>query len=348
MKVADRLLWPDFLRVISCFSVVLIHVTSVGINNYESYTNTYLISVLVNSLVRWAVPVFFMVSGMFLLDPIHSVDKPKIIKKISRLLLIIIVWGIFYSLLDDVSNHIFSFKSFPIALLNVWKGVGGYHLWFLYTLVLLYVALPILRIVTKHASEKQIIGIILAWFILSICAGWLNDLGREIPYISIISVKWSFEFITGYAGYFLLGYLLYKYELGLNKIYKIAIPVVCALILTGCLCCIKIFDCDPSVVAEPLGALTCLLSASIFLLCKEMKIKKEFFRKIIQYVSDCSLGIYLIHVFWIMLIFHIFNVNYILFGDLSFVIWSAIVLLLSLGSTVLIKKIPYIKKIITM
>ncbi len=89
----ERWLYPDFLRAISCCFVVLIHITSFGVNNFSLGSSQYTLSILVNSISRWAVPIFFMVSGMFLLNPNYVLTKNKLIKKVAKLLIIAVVWG---------------------------------------------------------------------------------------------------------------------------------------------------------------------------------------------------------------------------------------------------------------
>lgn len=209
---SGRLFWPDFLRVISCVAVVLIHVTSIGVNNYIFASQTYGISFVLGNLVRWAVPIFFMVSGMFLLDPSHEMPAKKLKNRVLSLCLIVVFWSIFFSLLEDIGNHTLTVKSLAKAVLYCWKGTGYYHLWFLYPLLFLYLMLPLFRSITKNTSMKVLQWALLLWFLFSLCVETVNALGEVIPALSVLDVHWAFEGITTYAGYFLLGYVLSKMQ----------------------------------------------------------------------------------------------------------------------------------------
>lgn len=346
MKSSERLIWPDLLRGVSCFSVILIHITSVGINDYELSSPVYFLSALINSLLRWAVPVFFMISGMFLLDPDHEITEKKMRRKLTRLLLIIVVWGVFYSVLEDICNGGVNATSILKAILYVWKGVGGYHLWFLYTLFFFYLAIPVMRIVVRYATRKLLWGCVICWFLFSLCVIWLNNLAEIIPTLSIFSVEWKFEVLSGYVGYFILGYLLSKANVISKKLIFFALGILFALLIIADVIFMKVLHLSPQVVADPQGGLTCLLAIFIFLLCKDLKIKNEKLKGIINKVEENSMGIYLIHVFWIMLIFRLLDIDYILFGQFGFVIWFLIIMSFSFISTEMLKKIKILKSIL--
>ena len=74
----------DLLRVISSFAVVVIHVTSAAMNTTEVSSQTYMANALLNSIMRWAVPVFFMISGALFLDPKREVTTKKLFTKINK------------------------------------------------------------------------------------------------------------------------------------------------------------------------------------------------------------------------------------------------------------------------
>ena len=151
-----RLVYPDLLRIVASFAVILIHITSSGMSSYEVNTGVWVSNVVINSLCRWSVPLFFMVSGMFYLDPAKEVDTKKLYtKNIFRLLLCIVIWGFAYGLLDQYLYSTLTMKSVLITLYGIVTGHTGYHLWFLYTLLMLYVAVPALRVFTKHATKRQ-------------------------------------------------------------------------------------------------------------------------------------------------------------------------------------------------
>lgn len=71
----------DLLRVISAFAVVVIHVTSAAMNTTEVSSQTYMANALLNSIMRWAVPVFFMISGALFLDSKREVTTKSSLQR---------------------------------------------------------------------------------------------------------------------------------------------------------------------------------------------------------------------------------------------------------------------------
>ena len=71
----------DLLRVISIFFVIVIHVTSVAPRACDTMTGAWMANALINSISRWSVPVFFMVSGALFLDPNKQLSIKKLYTK---------------------------------------------------------------------------------------------------------------------------------------------------------------------------------------------------------------------------------------------------------------------------
>ena len=103
----QRVFYPDFLRVFAIFAVIFLHVAVNGQDKMPSQSYEWQIFNLYNGLVRWCVPVFVMVSGMFLLDfkrysESVSENFNRILNKnIFRLSITLIVWSIFYLYFDN-------------------------------------------------------------------------------------------------------------------------------------------------------------------------------------------------------------------------------------------------------
>ena len=70
----NRIVYADLLRIIATFAVIVLHV-SVS-KWYESPIREYNWQMfnIYDSLVRWSVPVFVMISGMFFLNPNKEID----------------------------------------------------------------------------------------------------------------------------------------------------------------------------------------------------------------------------------------------------------------------------------
>ena len=137
-KQAERTWYFDALRVIACSIVVLLHQSAqkfgddVGSHNWMTF-NFY------DSLSRWAVPVFVMISGALFLDPARSfVPRVHLRRYLPRIVLSFVFWSAVYALWN---------YSMDMRLRDVVAGFfsGSVHLWFLYMIGGLYLLVPLLK-----------------------------------------------------------------------------------------------------------------------------------------------------------------------------------------------------------
>lgn len=306
--VEKRLVYPDLLRVIASFAVILIHVTSRGIGGYGINTSVWSSSVIINSLSRWSVPLFFMVSGMFFLDPQKKVDTKKLYtQSIWRIVMCIVVWGFLYGLLDQYLYSTLTLKSVFITLYGIVTGHTGYHLWFLYTLLMLYVAVPALRVFTKHATKQQLDYALAVWFVFSIVVGQINA-AAEVVLSAENWLPYEPMVLAGYTGYFLLGYRLKAYTLPektVRLLYLFAAISAVAMPL-GNVALSRFLQHDCTGLLEiPLGVGSCFIAAAFFVFTSRLHTEMwpEKAKTILSILGERMFGVYLVHVFFVYVLF---------------------------------------------
>ena len=133
----ERVAYLDLLRVVSICFVVMIHTVyqsfnSLPVEGWEWQTlNVY------DSLSRWAVPIFVMISGALFLDrqkPLREILK----KNVLRLVTAYLFWLAVYSVINQIYYH-----DFDSTLTHIIKG--HYHMWFILMIIGLYLVTPLLR-----------------------------------------------------------------------------------------------------------------------------------------------------------------------------------------------------------
>jgi len=281
-----RVYYLDFLRSFAIISVVFMHSVSPYIRNIES-TNWYLFNFL-DSIVRYSVPIFIMISGALLLNKKDLILRIFIKKRFSRILIPTIFWSIIYLLI---------YKSFEFNLTTIKIILSTpvyYHLWFMYMLISLYIAYPLMWGFIKQSNRYIIAYILLAWFlIVSIEPALHKFYGIHIGIRN--------EVLTNYMGYFILGYFLSTYNFSF-RFSKIVYAILSILLIyltafgTELLSQNKLNlyfygNISPNVI---------ILSTTVYLFFKEvpfnkMYIKFPYLAMIITNLSYASLGIYLLH-----------------------------------------------------
>lgn len=310
-----RRVYIDILRVTAALFVIVIHVTSIGITDMDVGTTAWKLSNCGNSISRWAVPIFYMISGMMFLNPQKEISLNRLFKKkVSRIILCICIWGLFYSLLDQYVYGTISYKSILIAFYGILTGNTGYHLWFLYSILMLYVAVPALRIITKNSSRRQLEYILGIWFLIFICFGHINSIASELLGISQLLPYESYP-ITGYAGYFMLGDYLNRFPLkGTIKKCIYLMGAMCIIIypFLSIVIPLKINVQYSSAILSINSLGSCVIAICVFNVMSEIKDESvsPILRKIVCFLSKLSFGVYLIHVFWVTVLFRIIKLNF--------------------------------------
>ena len=132
----------DYIRIISSFGVIIIHVSAQNMirsfpgPNWEVF-NFY------SSIVRWSVPEFFMISGVLFLNKSSSIKK-LFKKNIMKIGISYIFWSLVYCIKDKFIKDI----KLNDLILNFIDG--HYHLWFLFSIIVLYMMVPFLLLIIKN------------------------------------------------------------------------------------------------------------------------------------------------------------------------------------------------------
>lgn len=141
----NRLTGIDFLRVLSMFGVILIHVTSTFIY-YESHAQLLGMNpaFFLNQASRFSVPLFLLLSGLSLGIGQRPVSYPAFLKRrCIRVVLPYVVWTLLYELyncgFDPRLLH-------PAQLLgDLFTGQAAPHLYFIPIIFQFYLLYPLLR-----------------------------------------------------------------------------------------------------------------------------------------------------------------------------------------------------------
>jgi surface polysaccharide O-acyltransferase-like enzyme len=233
----NRIFYFDLLKAFACISVVFIHISAIDWHNTPVNSLNWTCLNFYNSFSRWGVPVFFMISGALLLGNANNLSLDKLYKKsILRFCAATVVWSAGYAVLS------FLLGGDKKAFISVLIG-GEYHIWFMFSIIGLYVFAPILN---EFLKNKRIVQYSLIVFFLFSFVFKLPDilLAFDVPHIQFFILQLKdlvdqFGFLTNteYLFYFILGYFLHNTELSRKKEKILLIlMVLLALIITNLQC----------------------------------------------------------------------------------------------------------------
>ena len=333
--------WITVLRAFACLAVIMIHVIGFSTKNVDSESlvnygtlRKLFNEVLIQPFISFAVPCFIMISGFLLLDPKRDVTIKKLVKKIIRMLCVFFIFGFFYSLCfwNDLSElrfyniHQYILESISSFFNNKASYYWNTYFWYIIVLIGLYVLTPILRKFVEHSDKPTIQFVLIALFITTSIIPDINFY-FNLNFVSLSQVgKCVFLY--------LLGYYIPNYNFIKDKYIYIA----------GCIGLIGYLITAYFQVAEQQSVFMILESAMIIKLFSNNKIKIKS-NKIINCISKYSFGIYLIHPFclWILANFKIYFTAFpFIIGEFLFFAYALIV---SLFISMVLYRVPLIKKI---
>ncbi|MDF2686618.1 MAG: hypothetical protein K0S55_1800 [Clostridia bacterium] len=304
-----------------------------------------------DSLVRFCVPVFVMLSGMFFLEPGKQISLKNIyFKYILRIVTAFIFWSAFYVIFDNFILHKNEINSKTIDNMFSQFYEGQYHLWFLFMIVGLYIITPLLKKLTENSDKKMLEYFILLSFVFAVLIPTLSNFPWFDGIRNYIN-KFYINLILGYSGYFIMGYYLKTYDISKLKQIIIYISGIIGVISTFALT--NLISQSQGRAYEVLyGFLTpnvMLASVAVFVFFKEIisKIKfKDITIRVITFISSCSFGMYLVHVAFNM-IFSKIKFTTLSFNPLiSVPLISIAVFICSFLISFIISKIPFLNKYI--
>lgn len=218
---SKRIYSLDILRILAAFSVVLLHTTASYMSGAAIDSSTYRQALFVNSVSRYGVPFFVMISGIVFLCGTHEISYKKLwTHNIVRLFVIYIVWSSLYVAVDLLKGH--TGKSISQIARDIING--KYHLWFLPMIMGIYVVLPLLKSWVDKAEKKEVEIFLAAFFALDLLINAIGIINNGKSYtISTFTDKVSFP-LGEYVGYFVMGYYLWTF--GIKKGVRIFLYIL--------------------------------------------------------------------------------------------------------------------------
>lgn len=329
----------DLLRVFSMLAVIMIHVSQ---NYIGGYTLLFadkeilggidaVVSCIYNTLSRFAVPCFIMLTGAFALDSRKTVNykefyKNSFIKLGIPTIIFTIIYTLYKILLAFLGGKT-GIGAFVDVFVDILKGKPYYHMWYMYMLIGLYALAPIVVRFKNSISFENFEKVAFIFLIVASISRWTKE----------VTVMWDIGQAFEYLGCFMVGFVLRK------KLTKNNTKGIC-LVLSGFIVLLitafiqykfqvslGIQEQDLKLeIVSPYCPMIVLASVLIFAGFTKLEMKGN---KYIEKLSNLSFLIYLIHAGVWHALFSFISVlkeeNYMI-NHLNCVIWVPIFVILVL------------------
>lgn len=342
----------DMLKALGILFVIFYHFNNLTVNP-ASYHNYFF-----QSILSVCVPIFFFVNGALLLN--MPLTLKKHIKRLIRIVLLTICWGVLTLLiLMPIKGEYMAVNEF-LKSFATWKAHWINHLWYLKATVCIYIFLPLIK--KSYDEEHNYLYFFLgAAFIMTFINVFLSNGANILEFIlgknylkgnaNFFGEFNPFRGMYGYSiVYFILGGLFFKYRDNFRdkkwSIYAAAAIIVSMMLLTAYGIIMwksnkEIYD----IVWFGYDSMpTLVMVIAIFILSLNFSSSYRISKLIIT-TGKNSLGIYFVHMIWGNIFIKYF-VQMPLSGNIvSNMLFALFVLITSLFSVIILKRIPMVKNL---
>lgn len=318
----QRIGYLDAVRVFACLFIIIIHSPMPNIG-----TNALVLDAI-SLFMAPGLGLFFMVSGALLL-PVKGSGEAFLRKRLGKVVGPTLFWTCFYLLANvlffgtPIEETLRSVLSIPFSA----QGHGV--MWFMYTMIGLYLLAPILSPWLRQASRREVEIVLIVWAV-TLCFPLLERC------VSInTTASGMLYYFSGYAGYLLLGYYLHTYRPHFSLLFLLALFVIPAAVAVG----FKLgnISVDFYKVFWLLSIFCVQMSFAWFVLAQR---QAHWFapRPWLTHLSNSCFGIYLVHIFVMRYVLWRLPFMATLGGVGQIVLTVVLTLLLSYAITLLIAR----------
>ena len=279
------------------------------------------------SILRPCVPLFVMLTGMLLL-PVSQEIGLFYKKRVTRVVAPFLIWSVLYNLFPWFTGVIGSDPSlitkffvyagnspsqaFGDSLKNILLIPVNFtpfctHMWYIYTLIGLYLYMPVFSAWIREATENQKKLYLYVWG-LTLFLPYMNEYVSK--YIFGAS-PWNqgfnlFYYFAGFNGYLLLGHYLSKH----NRLSGAQTLLISAVLFAIGYAITYIgfgrMVADPRSTEEQIELFflyctpnVCLMTIAVFLIAQKIQVSNPFWIRTFAHLTKFGFGIYMVHYFMV-------------------------------------------------
>lgn len=346
-----RVAYADLVRVIAILMVVLIHTAAPLFSTLPTDSNGFAVSVLLDGIAHAAVPLFVMVSGIFLLDEKRMMSVHRAIRHYALPLVgLFFFWSVLYAvankvafplLLENAGINLTLVKNFGVSVLE-----GAYHMWYIPMMAGLYLITPLLRTFVRRDSIHLVRWFLLIVFVLRFVLPTGIRLVAAFTGIDFATAYNSFELLAGweYPFYYVAGWYIANTHPDTSTRRKVYAAGALALaMMLGFTGWVSAFQGEPvKELMEQKNLFCCVYAVALFALItwQGQNLRAN---ALLTRLSALSFGVYIVHV-EVQQLYKLF-IPYRGGSALVYILvqWIAVTVV-SFAATWVLSKIPLLKR----
>lgn len=333
-----------FIQVVCAICVVMLHTN--GAFRVFSMTESYWISSnIIENVCVYAVPLFFMISGITLMDYKDKYStKEFFMKRINKAVIPYAGWSVIalvYIFIISRGNFDFSFNWFFNNLIN---GQMMSVYWFFPNLFIVYLSMPLFSSIDKSIKESTLKYLLTIGIICNVLVPFLISIFK-------VEIGWPYEIstVSSFIMWSVMGYVIYYYPpKGVWRLMIYVASVLGFFMQAYGTYYLSMRDGELNMFFKGYNNLPMIMYAPgvfLFLYSVGTKLmKNDLIKKFIRFLGKYTFEIYLMHFFFVEFFINIVHVDgFSLMWRLGAVIP---IILCVIVITIIMRKIPVVKKLV--
>ena len=331
-KREDRKTYLDILRVVAVFLVIYAHTRATGKRVYQHSENLINIwgGLFLDCLRCCNNWLFLMISGALLLKKDESI-KTILVHRVLRMVMALSIFSVFYIIVEG------KYVSIGQSILDILCGRVRNSFWFIYSYIGYLLLLPVLRTVAQNISDQHMKYLIIVFLIFDFVFSNVYAI-TSLPAIAV-------EFQLGkFLIYPLIGYYLSNHEQPKSTVLIMGIVSFVGLII----CSLATYNEHINTGEWSENYIYRSESVcAIFMFCLAQRVIKSTNVRFWAAVSSAAFGIYFIAPYLLKKFKFIYTAIHRYLPVIpSNILFIMCIMLIATVLTLVLKKIPIIKKIL--
>ncbi|MDE6498989.1 MAG: acyltransferase family protein [Muribaculaceae bacterium] len=305
MSSPARIIFLDYLRVIACFMVILVHSCEFyylgdGGIVFRNPGDRLWVSVIDGAL-REAVPLFVMASS-YLLVPLTMGTSAFFKRRFVRVFVPFSIWSVLYAVVPVLAGTADgSIGSRLARLLYTFNDDSG-HLWFIYMLIGVYLTMPVISPWLAQVSKRGEQAFLVLWFV-STFWGYLQPALGDVWGKALWNDFHALYYYSGFIGYVVLAHYIREHvHWSTARCLAVGLPLIAVgyAVTAGLFYQHSGVSSDYAYGEQSWNFCTfnvAMTTAGCFLIMRKINCTAPWLYRPVAWVSRASYGIYLMHIF---------------------------------------------------
>ncbi|WP_312043254.1 acyltransferase family protein [Erwinia sp.] len=328
------------LTLVATYLVVLLHTAAVPFSYFHL---AWSVAVMYEALGRIAFPLFLLIAGYVSLNKNESLLS-TLKTRVLDLVIPLVAWSVIYIIYNKEVNA----DTTPVSLLELLSTPAYPHLWFIYTMILLYLVTPLLNTFIQNGSQQRVNYTLTVWFVLASVYMLFDNVKANLLEGHAIPEPSNIDMVVYLSGFYIIGGVARRFDIN-PKVIISGIIFILSSVLTAVMTyslSISTFAPNPIFLFYSAPTLVVVSLACFFMLLNAPFHYGKRTVRLIHSLSRLSPGIFFVHLMVLEPLLRLLHIEFESYSStLTIPAVALVCFVISAAIIWLLRQIPWVRRI---